>query len=65
MNRTLVRVGVVRSAGLDLPAGVGDTAAMDPLVVALAQLVRDRWAREQTDRAAARERLQVTRRADR
>jgi hypothetical protein len=38
---------------------------MDPLVIALAQLVRDRWEREQADRATARERLRIVRRKDR
>lgn len=38
---------------------VAHNDAMDPLVAALAQLVRDRYAREQRDQAAARERLRV------
>jgi hypothetical protein len=32
---------------------------MDPVVIALAQLVRDRWANEQRDRRARRSRLRV------
>jgi hypothetical protein len=32
---------------------------MDPVIIALAQLVRDRWANEQRDRHARRARLRV------
>jgi hypothetical protein len=60
-----VRIELVRPARLDVAANVSQTDAMDPLIVALAQLVRDRWTREQGDRAAARERLRVGRRMDR
>jgi hypothetical protein len=60
-----VRVITVRPAGLDVRPGASNTDAMDPLVIAFAQLVRDRWDREQADRAAARERLRIVRRTDR
>lgn len=64
-NGPRFRVVLIRPEGLDVGAGASNTGAMDPLVIALAQLVRDRWAREQADRAAARERLRVIRRTDR
>ncbi len=56
-----VRVRAGRSAleRLDLAAEASDTPRMDPLVIALAQLVRDRWAAEQRERAAGRARLTV------
>ena len=64
-NGPLLRIVLIRPRGLDVPAGASNTGLMDPLVIALAQLVRDRWAREQADRAAARERLRVIPRRDR
>ncbi|MGO9208153.1 MAG: hypothetical protein ACLQBX_18575 [Candidatus Limnocylindrales bacterium] len=45
--------------GLAVPPESSNTPPMDPLVVALAQLVRDRWAAEQRERAAQRARLAV------
>ncbi len=46
--------------GLDSPRPASNTPRMvDPLVAALAQLVRDRWAAEQRERAARRTRLKV------
>ena len=39
--------------------GVAHNDTMDPVVAALAQLVRDRYVREQRDRAVARERLRI------
>lgn len=59
---TTVRVVRVAPLGerLDSPAGSSDTPAMtDPLVAALAQLVRDRWAAELRVRAARRDRLRI------
>ena len=54
-----VRVVLVAPDGLDVGAPASDTGVMDPLVIALAQLVTDRWTREQAERAAARARLRV------
>jgi len=45
--------------GLDVPPGASNNRAMDPVVIALAQLVRDRWEREQRDRANRRTTLRV------
>lgn len=45
--------------GLDLPSGSSNNRAMDPLVAALAQLVRDRWAAERRVHAAERARMRV------
>ncbi len=39
--------------------GSRDNHSMDPLVIALAQLVRDRWANEQRDRRTRQARLQI------
>ncbi len=64
-NRPRIRIVLIRPEGLDVGAGASNTEVMDPLVIALAQLVRDRWEREQADRVAARERLRVIRRTDR
>ncbi len=36
-----------------------DNASVDPVVIALAQLVRDRWANEQRDRRTRQARLQI------
>jgi len=44
---------------LALPPDASNTPPMDPLMMALAQLVRDRWAAEQRERAAQRARLVV------
>jgi hypothetical protein len=59
MSRSVVRIDFVRPAGLDLAAQASDTGAMDPVVVALAQLVRDRYERELGEKAARRQRLRV------
>ena len=59
-----IRVRVVRPEGLAAAPDLGDTCGVDPVVAALAQLVRDRWAREQAGRVAARERLRVVRRTE-
>jgi hypothetical protein len=40
---------------------VRDNPVVDPVVIALAQLVRDRWTNEQRARADRRQRLQVVR----
>jgi hypothetical protein len=45
--------------GLDVPSGASNNRVMDPVVIALAQLVRDRWEREQRDRANRRTTLRV------
>ena len=45
--------------GFAARAGASDNQAMDPLVAALAQLVRDRWAAERLVRAAERTRVRV------
>jgi hypothetical protein len=50
---------VVADDRLDVPPDASNTSVMDPLVIALAQLVRDRWAAEQRERAAQRTRLRV------
>ena len=45
--------------GFAVRAGASHNQAMDPLVAALAQLVRDRWAAERRARAAERARVRV------
>jgi hypothetical protein len=54
-----IRRAVVPDDRLDVPPDASNTSVMDPLVIALAQLVRDRWAAEQRERAAQRTRLRV------
>jgi hypothetical protein len=54
-----IRRAVVPDDRLDVPPDASNTPVMDPLVIALAQLVRDRWAAEQRERAAQRTRLRV------
>jgi len=56
-----IRVLVLRSAdsGLDSRRPGRDNPAMDPVVIALAQLVRDRYERERAEKAARRGRLRV------
>lgn len=53
----------IRSAavenGLAVPAGASNNRAMDPLVAAFAQLVRDRWAAERRAQVAGRGRMRV------
>ncbi|MHB8399628.1 MAG: hypothetical protein ACYDCI_11965 [Candidatus Limnocylindrales bacterium] len=56
-----IRVVLVAPDGLDVGAPASDTGVMDPLVIALAALVTDRWTREQAERAAARARLRIVR----
>ena len=61
-SATVMAIRVCRptpSDGLAVPPESSNTPPMDPLVVALAQLVRDRWAAEQRERAAQRARLAV------
>jgi hypothetical protein len=56
--RLLVVVPAVVS-GLDRSAVSSDNPAMDPVIAALAQLVRDRYDRERAEKAAKRQRLRV------
>jgi hypothetical protein len=56
--RLLVVVPAVVS-GLDRSAVSSDNPAMDPVIAALAQLVRDRYERELAEKAAIRQRLRV------
>ncbi len=46
-------------SGLDRSAVSSDNPAMDPVIAALAQLVRDRYDRERAEKAAKRQRLRV------
>lgn len=46
-------------SGLDRSGASSDNPAMDPVIAALAQLVRDRYDRERADKAAKRQRLRV------
>ncbi len=59
MSREPLRIEVVRPAGLDLAGQGSDTGGMDPVIAALAQLVRDRYDRERAEKAARRQRLLV------
>jgi hypothetical protein len=59
MSRALIRIAVVGPAGLDLAVHPSDTGAMDPVIAALAQLVRDRYERELAGKAARWGRLRV------
>lgn len=54
-----LRVVAPDKIGLDVARDLSNTPAMDPVVIALAQLVRDRWEREQRDRANRRTNLRV------
>jgi len=57
-----IRVLVIRPAvdsGMDTRRLWRDNPAMDPVVIALAQLVRDRYERERAEKAARRGRLRV------
>ncbi|MGA3058419.1 MAG: hypothetical protein ABSE70_10365 [Candidatus Limnocylindrales bacterium] len=56
--RLVVVVPAVVS-GLDRSGVSSDNPAMDPVIAALAQLVRDRYERELADKAAKRQRLRV------
>ena len=61
-DRPGIRVLVVAprtEVGLDRLPASSDNPAMDPLIVALAQLVRDRYERELASKAARRGRLRV------
>lgn len=51
--------------GLDVRPGASNNRAMDPVVIALAQLVRDRWAREQPAEDARRSHLRVVKKEPR
>jgi hypothetical protein len=59
-----IRVRVARPQILEVAPNLGEGHALDPVVAALAQLVRDRWARDQAERLAARNRLRVLRRTE-
>ncbi len=56
-----VRLRVVppEENGLDVVRDMSNTPAMDPVVIALAQLVRDRWERERAERTRRRAALRV------
>ncbi len=54
-----LRIVAPEKNGLDVVRDMSNTPAMDPVVIALAQLVRDRWEREQRDRANRRTALRV------
>lgn len=56
LHLTIVRPSPVE---LDAHPQVRDNPAMDPVVIALAQLVRDRWTNEQRARADHRRRFRV------
>ncbi len=49
-----LRVVAPEEIGLDVASDMSNSPAMDPVVIALAQLVRDRWERERRDRANRR-----------
>lgn len=55
----LVVVAPSLDSGLDRSGVSSDNPAMDPVIAALAQLVRDRYERELADNAARRGRLRV------
>jgi|GEM_PF-1802514 len=55
----LVVVAPAVVSGLDRSGGSSDNPAMDPVIAALAQLVRDRYERECAEKAARRRRLRV------
>jgi hypothetical protein len=65
MNRSPILVEIVRPAALDAPGRVVDTCPADPLVIALVQLVRDRWRVEEADRDARRDGLRLVERGAR
>ncbi len=46
-------------SGLDRSGVSSDNPGMDPVIAALAQLVRDRYERERAEKAARRQRLRV------
>lgn len=55
----LVVVAPALVSGLDRSAVSSDNPLMDPVIAALAQLVRDRYDRERAEKAARRQRLRV------
>jgi len=55
----LVVVVPAGKSGLDRSGVSSDNPAMDPVIAALAQLVRDRYDRERAEKAARRQRLRV------
>ena len=56
---TLVVVAPVVVSGLDSRRVSSDNPAMDPVIAALAQLVRDRYERELAEKAVRRGRLRA------
>ena len=54
-----LRVVAPEKTGLDVASDMSNTPAMDPIVIALTQLVRDRWERERRDRANRRTTLRI------
>ena len=57
IHLVLVEPAVV--SGLDSRCVASDNPAVDPVIAALAQLVRDRYERELAEKAARRHRLRV------
>lgn len=60
--RPAIRLVVVvppANSGVDRSGVSSDNPAMDPVIAALAQLVRDRYDRERAEKAAKRQRLRV------
>lgn len=55
----VVLVAPAAKDGVDRSAVSSDNPAMDPVIAALAQLVRDRYDRERAEKAARRHRLRV------
>lgn len=55
----VVLVAPAAEFGVDRSGVSSDNPAMDPVIAALAQLVRDRYERERADKAARRGRLRV------
>ena len=55
----LVLVAPAANSGVDRSGVSSDNPAMDPVIAALAQLVRDRYERELAEKAARRQRLRV------
>jgi hypothetical protein len=55
----LVVVAPAVESGLDRRRVESDNPSMDPVIAALAQLVRDRYERERAEKAAKRQRLRV------
>ncbi len=60
--RPAIRLVVVvppANSGVDRSGVSSDNPAMDPVIAALAQLVRDRYDRERAEKAAKRQRLRI------